>query len=159
MKVIAKAALWIVGIFTAAFALLWTGQMFRLHTFYFSVAWLLCPVIGWFMRHSSPRRTAITTVAVALSFIHLAHFDWLRDQLGQTYIHGYEVEYVPDTDDNGRPTRTAEVTIPSDRDRRVVNVVELAFLVLLVGVPYMTWRASLKPSDGPVAPSASGNEN
>jgi len=154
------AVLWIVGIVGAIVAVATLGVLFRRYTFYFSVAWLLCPAIAWFARHSRQRRVAITTVAAALSFIHFAHSDWLRDGFGQAYIPGYHVEYVQDEpDESGRPTFVAEVTYPNERDRLVVTALELALFVLSVGIPYMTWRASGTLGDESVVPSVSGYDD
>lgn len=129
------------------------GQLFRSHMTEFLLLWFFIPVVAFWLNTNPVRyylsisslkiaRTILFGVVIVLSFASFAHYDRVRDYLGQQFVEGYEVKYYEDSDDNGRPTTAADVSTEHWYSRFGLWLFEWIFLGACVVLPYVTWRAS-----------------
>lgn len=98
------------------------GQFFRAHMPVFMFLWFFMPAVAYWL-NTQPilstfsisslkvARAFLFGVVIAISFASFAHFDRIRDSLGQRFVEGYEVSYDEDTDEYGRPTTATNVSM------------------------------------------------
>jgi hypothetical protein len=117
-------------------------------------AWLLGPgPLAWALSHKGKHVAgwALILLSIGLALLFLGNFDHFRDQFGKNHIAGYSATYSGDYDDFGRPQRAAQVNTSSFRTRLGLWFGELAFVIMVIGFPALTWKAAHKflPLDAP----------
>ena len=148
------AALVILGVF----ALSIYGELFRAHMLFFLFVWVFVPVVASWLS-SAPvlsalsisslkmTRALLVGIVISLSFISFADYDRIRDSVGERLVDGYVATYSDDTDDYGRPTRSADVSTSHWYSKLGLWVFEWIFLGACVLLPYATWRMASRAVD------------
>lgn len=134
------------------------GQLFRAYISVFIFLWLFMPVVAFWL-NTQPvlstfsisslkiARAFLFAVVLVTSFASFAHYDRIRDSLGQQFVEGYEVGYYEDTDEYGRPSIAANVSTEHWYSKFELWLFEWTFLGACVALPYVTWRAASRAID------------
>jgi hypothetical protein len=103
------------------YALIIFGELFRAYMPVFLFLWFFLPVVALWL-NTQPVRSAfsisslkvtrgfLVAAVVSLSLVSFAHYNQIRDSVGQRFVDGYKVGYYEDVDDVGRPVRAASVS-------------------------------------------------
>lgn len=136
-------------------ALMIYGELFRAHMPAFMFLWIFVPVVAWWLNTSRMRsqfpvaalkvfRAILLTVVVLVSVGAFAHYDRIRDAIGQRYVDGYHVAYYEDTDDSGRPIRTGIVRTAHWYSKLALWLFEWLIVAACLALPFMTWFNSTR---------------
>ena len=124
------------------------GWAFRLSVFAFLLLWLCCPILAGVLCRYPKRpehiRNALLVVAVVLSMLFFAHYDYLRDTYGPRWVEGYDVAYHPDVDEWGRPWMEAYTSADSWTGSAALWLSGVITMGLCFGIPWLTWRFAEK---------------
>jgi len=79
-------------------------------------------------------------IAVAMSILFIAHYDYLRDKLGERYLAGYSVYYYEDIDEYGRLCRAADASANSFSGKVILYFSQWVMIGMCIGIPALTWK-------------------
>jgi hypothetical protein len=137
-------------IVAGALAISFYGEVFRAHTGFFLLAWFVLPVIGLWLSTSSVRnsftlsgiksiRNVLTILSVSISFASFAHWEPIRDKIGERFVAGYYVTHYEDVDDAGNPYQGSEPHTAHWILTLGIKLFEWLFLALCIVLPIITW--------------------
>ena len=79
-------------------------------------------------------------IAVAISILFFANYDHLRDKLAEKHLYGYSVYYYKDTDEYGRPYRSADASANSFSGKAILHLSQWVMIGMSIGIPVLTWK-------------------
>ncbi|MDR3666563.1 MAG: hypothetical protein P4L35_06960 [Ignavibacteriaceae bacterium] len=131
------------------------GEAIEAHPLFFVIVWFFIPLLALWLSSDNLReyfslkqlkkiRIVLIVIVVLQSFYCFSSFDYIKNEVGHKLFKDFRVHYYDDINDYGGPTRNYTYETDNWYSKVGMQVFEGCFLILIIGLPSLTWYVTSK---------------